>query len=120
MSAYGWILLQNDFERSATKFLIQGFNGQRKIDSSGALFGFDCCVLDACRRLLQHNRLASTAVPIFVVEYARHRCTSCPGRLPLARGLFPPQPNSLRKVSSFAAAAPDQYEFGETGRANCQ
>jgi hypothetical protein len=49
------ILLQNDFERSATKFLIQGFNGQRKIDSSGGLLGFDCCVLDACRRLLQHN-----------------------------------------------------------------
>jgi len=56
MSDLGLILLQNDFERSATKFLIQGFNGQRKIDSSGGLLGFDCCVLDACRRLLQHNR----------------------------------------------------------------
>jgi hypothetical protein len=56
ISASEEILLQNDFERSATKFLIQGFNGQRKIDSSGGLLGFDCCVLDACRRLLQHNR----------------------------------------------------------------
>jgi hypothetical protein len=55
-SAVETILLQNDFERSATKFLIQEFNGQRKIDSSGGLLGFDCCVLDACRRLLQHNR----------------------------------------------------------------
>jgi len=58
-SAFKVILLQNDFERSATKFLIQGFNGQRKIDSSGGLLGFDCCVLDACRRLLQHNRAQS-------------------------------------------------------------
>jgi hypothetical protein len=51
--------LQNDFERSATKFLIQGLNGQRKIDSSGGLLGFDWCVLDECRRLLQHNRSTS-------------------------------------------------------------
>jgi len=58
-SAQERILLQNDFERSATKFLIKGFNGQRKIDSSGGLLRFDCCVLDACRRLLQHNRAQS-------------------------------------------------------------
>jgi hypothetical protein len=57
LSVEEWILLQNDFERSATKFLIQGLNGQRKIDSSGGHLGFDCCVLDECRRLLQHNRM---------------------------------------------------------------
>jgi hypothetical protein len=37
MSAFNPILLQNDFERPATKFLIQGFNGQRKIDSTSGL-----------------------------------------------------------------------------------
>jgi hypothetical protein len=31
------ILLQNDFGRPATKFLIQGFNGRRKIDSTSGL-----------------------------------------------------------------------------------
>jgi hypothetical protein len=68
--------LQNDFERSATKFLIQGFNGQRKIDSSGGLLGFDCCVLDACRRLLQHNqpvsRLCAAKVALPLMTLNRH------------------------------------------------
>jgi hypothetical protein len=44
-------VLQNDFERPATKFLIQGFNGQRKIDSSGGLLGI---------RLLRTGRMPPT------------------------------------------------------------
>jgi hypothetical protein len=51
MSALPPILLQNDFERPATKFLIQGFNGQRKIDSSGGLLGI---------RLLRTGRMPPT------------------------------------------------------------
>jgi hypothetical protein len=62
VSAFERILLQNDFERPATKFLIQGFNGQRKIDSSGGLLGI---------RLLRAGRMP----PTFATQSSNLRTT---------------------------------------------